>query len=247
MTLSRIKIAALALVASTLGVGTAEAQYYSSVQSAPAPLYPYAQPSRSASQPYAVEVAPGAYVIHRPGEAAARRAHRAAPAPKAWQSNPSQANPSQARPSRVKTDPALVDELREQAAGKKAAVKQTAVKQTAAKQTAGKQSVINTTRVIYEKPKIVETKRYVDLPPRVVERYTVVDDTDGGKKVEIDAPAAEAQGKTGKPAKGPAKGPNKGGHRVIQADAEITILGPDRMTIQLYRKGELGKPGARLN
>jgi hypothetical protein len=142
----------------------------------------------------------------------------------------------------VKTDPALVDELREQAAGKKSAAKK-----TAAKQTAGKQSVINTTRVVYEKPKIVETKRYVDLPPRVVERYTVVDDTDGGKKVEIDAPAAEAQGKTGKPSKGPAKGPNKGGHRVIQADAEITILGPDRMTIQLYRKGELGKPGARLN
>lgn len=235
MTLSRIKIAALALVASTLGVGTAEAQYYSSVQSAPAPLYPYAQPSRSASQPYAVEVAPGAYVIHRPGEAAARRAHRAAP-------QASQATSSQAKPSRVKTDPALVDELREQAAGKK-----TAVKQTAAKQTAGKQSVINTTRVVYEKPKIVETKRYVDLPPRVVERYTVVDDTDGGKKVEIDAPAAEAQGKTGKSSKGPANGSAKGGHRVIQADAEITILGPDRMTIQLYRKGELGKPGARLN
>ena len=218
MTLSRIKIAALALVVTTLGVGTAEAQWYSSVQSRPQPLYPYAQPNRTASQPYAVEVAPGAYVIHRPGENNARPARgvqRSAPVASAT------------KPSRVKNDPALIDELRQQAAGKK--------------------SVINTTKVIYKKPKVVETKRYVDLPPRVVERYTVIDDSSGEKRVEIEAPAAEAQGKKGKPTKETNKGANKGGHRVIQADAEITILGPDRMTIQLYRKGELGKPGARLN
>ncbi|HWK96640.1 MAG TPA: hypothetical protein VNR39_14580 [Pseudolabrys sp.] len=238
MTLSRIKIAALAFAAAALSAGTAEAQWYSSVQPSPAPLYSYAQPNRTASQPYAVEVAPGAYVIHRPGEdnaRAPRRAYRAAPAPQA----------KAARPSRVKNDPAMIEQLREQAAGKK----------TAAKQAAAKPSVINTTGVVYKKPKIVETKRYVDLPPRVVERYTVVDDGNGDNKVEVEAPAAQAQGRKGKPAKetvkdsnkGPNKGPNKGGHRVIQADAEITILGPDRMTIQLYRKGELGKPGARLN
>lgn len=218
MTLSRIKIAMLAIVAAMLGAGTAEAQWYSSVQSAPQPLYPYAPQGRTANQPYAVEVAPGAYVIHRPGEADAspsRRAHRAAPAP--------QVSSSHAKPSRTKNDPALIEELRQRASGNKA--------------------VINTTKVVYKKPKVVETKRYVDLPPRVVERYTVVDDTDGGKKVEIEAPAAEAQGKKGRPVKDKAKG----GPRVIQADAEITILGPDRMTIQLYRKGELGKPGARLN
>lgn len=218
MTLSRIKIVALALVATALGGGAAEAQWYSSVQSAPQPLYPYAQPGRTASQPYAVEVAPGAYVIHRPGEAgapSARRAHRAASVP--------QVKSSQAAPTRSKNDPALIEELRQRASGNKA--------------------VINTTEVVYKKPKVVETKRYVDLPPRVVERYTVVDDSNGDKKVEIEAPAAEAQGKKGKSAKDKAKG----GPRVIQADAEITILGPDRMTIQLYRKGELGKPGARLN
>lgn len=212
----------LALVAATLGAGTAEAQWYSSVRSAPPPLYPYAPQGRTASQPYAIEVAPGAYVIHRPGEAGApsRRAHRAAPAP---QTKTSQARSSQAKPNRTKNDPALIEELRQRASGNK--------------------TVINTTKVVYKKPKVVETKRYVDLPPRVVERYTVVDDSSGDKKVEIEAPAAEAQGKKGKPAKDKAKG----GHRVIQADAEITILGPDRMTIQLYRKGELGKPGARLN
>lgn len=221
MTLSRTKIAALALVAATLSAGTAEAQWYSSVRSAPQPLYPYEQPGRAASQPYAVEVAPGAYVIHRPGEAGAspsRRAHRAAPVP-------------QTTSSRTKNDPALIEELRQRASGNK--------------------TVINTTKVVYRKPKVVETKRYVDLPPRVVERYTVVDDAGGDKKVEIEAPAAEAQGKKGKPAKetnkDSNKGPAKGDKRVIQADAEITILGPDRMTIQLYRKGELGKPGARPN
>lgn len=221
MTLSRTKIAALALVVTALGAGTAEAQWYSSVQSAPQPLYPYAQPGRTASQPYAIEVAPGAYVIHRPGETGAspsRRAHRAAPAP---QTKTPQARTSQAKPSYTKNDPALIEDLRQRASGNK--------------------TVINTTKVVYKKPKIVETKRYVDLPPRVVERYTVVDDSSGDKKVVIEAPSADAQAAGRKDKAG------KGDKRVIQADAEITILGPDRMTIQLYRKGELGKPGARLN
>ncbi len=226
MTLSRTKIAALALVVTALGAGTAEAQWYSSVQSAPQPLYPYAPQGRTASQPYAIEVAPGAYVIHRPGDTGAspsRRAHRAAPAPqtKTSQAKTSQARSSQAKPSHTKNDPALIEELRQRASGNK--------------------TVINTTKVVYKKPKIVETKRYVDLPPRVVERYTVVDDSSGDKKVVIEAPSADAQAAGRKDKAG------KGDKRVIQADAEITILGPDRMTIQLYRKGELGKPGARLN
>jgi hypothetical protein len=42
----------------------------------------------------------------------------------------------------------------------------------------------------------------------------------------------------------------RGGHvdsktRVIQADAEITIHGPDRMSIRLFRKGSGGKANAR--
>ncbi len=225
MTLSRTKIAALALATILLGAGTAEAQWYSSAP--PPPLYPYAQPSRTASQPYAIEVAPGAYVIHRPGETDARPTRRAQRAAPAAQTQSSRASSSQAKPTRTRNDPALIEELRQQVAGKK--------------------TVINTTRVVYKKPKVVETKRYVDLPPRVVERYTVVDDSGDDKKVVIEAPAAAAQGKKSKPAKDSTKDLTRGGPRVIQADAEITILGPDRMTIQLYRKGELGKPGARLN
>lgn len=209
-----LKIAALAVVVAAFGGGAAQAQWYSSVQAAPQPLYPYApQPGRAASQPYAVEVAPGAYVIHRPGEArpapATRRAHRAAAAPKV-------------RPSRTKNDPALIEELRQRAAGKQ------------------KTTVTNTVKVVYKKPKVVETTRYVDDPPRVVERYTVVDDSNGEKKVVVEPPQGDA------PAAGSSDKPAKGQKRVIQADAEITVLGPDRMTIQLYRKGERGK-NARVN
>ena len=207
------KIAALAIVATALAGGAAQAQWYSSARPAPQPLYPYeTQPDRTASQPYAVEVAPGTYVIHRPGEArptpAARRAHRAAPA-------------AQAKRSRTKNDPALIEELRQRAVGKQ-------------------KNATNTVKVVYKKPKVVETTRYVDEPPRVVERYTVVDDSNGEKKVVVEPPHGDA------PVAGTNDKPAKGQKRVIQADAEITVLGPDRMTIQLYRKGERGK-NARIN
>jgi len=35
--------------------------------------------------------------------------------------------------------------------------------------------------------------------------------------------------------------------RVIQADAEVTILGPDRMNIRLFRKGQGPKANARID
>lgn len=202
------KIAALALAAAALTGGEARAQYYSSVQQSPPPLYPYAPQSRAA-QPYAVEVAPGRYVIHRPGEAQAQvyrpRTHRPEPAAKAL---------------RARNDPRLIEELRQRAAAKT--------------------QPVNITKIVHEKPKVVETTRYVDEPPRVVERYTVVDDTKGAKRVVAEAGPFDMR-KSGK------HGAGKNEKRVIQADAEITILGPDRMTIQLYRKGQRGKPGARLN
>jgi len=200
-----LKIAALVLAAISFAGGSAQAQWYSSVQSAP-------QPGRTVSQPYAVEVAPGAYVIHRPEEArparATRRAHRATPAAKI-------------RSSRSKNDPALIEELRQRASG-------------------GPKTVVDTVKVVRKKPKVVETTRYVDDPPRVVERYTVIDDSDGEKKVIAETPQADA------PVAGKDHKATKNQKRVIQADAEITVLGPDRMTIQLYRKGQRGK-SARLN
>jgi len=213
--LSPTKIAALVFSAAAFAGGPVQAQYYSSVQHSPPPLYPYQQQPRAA-QPYAVEVAPGTYVIQRPGEARAhgRRVHR-----------PVRSARSQAKAVR-KNDPRLIEELRHRAAGTKT-------------------SVINTTKVVRLKPKVVETTRYVDDPPRVVERYTVVDDANGEKKVVVDAPLPDRH--KGSRNTGGKNDAGKNEKRVIQADAEITILGPDRMTIQLYRKGERGKPGARLN
>lgn len=203
------KIAAFVLAAAAVVAGgEARAQYYSSVQQSPPPLYPYVTQPRAA-QPFAIEVAPGTYVIQRPGETQAaahrERARRPAPAAKAL---------------RTRNDPRLIEELRQRAAAKTPAV--------------------NTTKIVRHKPKVVETTRYVDDPPRVVERYTVVDDASGEKKVVADAQALD-KAKFGKNEVG------KNAKRVIQADAEITIIGPDRMTIQLYRKGERGKPSARLN
>lgn len=79
---------------------------------------------------------------------------------------------------------------------------------------------IHKTVVVREKPVIVERKRYVDDPPIVVKRHSAgVDDAP--------EPAAKKSG-----------GDLGGRHpRVIRAEAEVTILGPDRMSIRLFRRG----------
>jgi hypothetical protein len=172
--------ALLILVAAGLMPVTAQAQWIHTPNQPP-PLYPYvAQPS----QPYAVQVSPGTYVIHRPEDA--------------------RAEPRRQRRHRHAVKPAA----------------------------------INTTQIVRDKPVVRETTRYVDDPPRVVERYV---DGNGkpvrGKsvrsasRVTIDAPVLD------KP-----KGKDDSVKRVVHAEAEITIIGPDRMNIRLYRKG--GKPAA---
>lgn len=223
--------AALSLAAATaavLPVGGAQAQWYSSVPSQPPPLYPYAvQPSYpvNTNRPYAVEVAPGTYVIKRPGEVRAepRKRYRRV-TPKA---------PSRARRA-FKNDPALIEELR--------------------KRPKVKRAVVNTTKIVHKKPIIRETTRYVDDPPRVIERYHVVDDSKPASRRKQRVAERDATGKrTGKSNDKRASkhaekqgGPiGDGEKRVIAADAEITILGPDRMTIQLFRKGDGSKANAR--
>jgi hypothetical protein len=96
--------------------------------------------------------------------------------------------------------------------------------------------VVNTTRIVREKPVVIEHKRYVEDPPRVIERYTVVDHN---KPAHGDGAAFSKSGK-----KSNAKDTGK---RVIQADAEITILGPDRMSIRLFRKGDSRKARAEAS
>lgn len=200
----------LAVIAAGLvPAGAAQAQWYSSVPRQPAPLYPYAVPT---DRPYAVEVAPGTYVIQRP--AAAR------PAPVTRQ-RPSDDTPPASERRRTKADPALIEELRQRSKG----------------------NVVNTTKIVRKKPIVIETKRYVDDPPRVIERYHVADDKPA-KAQPKNKRAAVEDGVAATPKRKNA-GKNHGSEkRVIEADAEITILGPDRMSIRLFRKGGKARASA---
>lgn len=88
-----------------------------------------------------------------------------------------------------------------------------------------KREVVHTKKIVREKPVVIETTRVVDDPPRVVERYHFADDPPPPPE-----PPRRHAGHHDEP-------PPAGGKRVIQADAEVTILGPDHMTIRLFRKG----------
>ena len=166
-------------------------------------------------QPYAVEVAPNTYVIQRPAQT------RGYPyitcvncSRNSSEVAPQPSAPAYDRPHKP-ADRALIDELR----------KRESVKQT----------VINTRKVVSEKPIVHVTTRVVEDPPRVIERRHVVDD--------LPAPRARYQaaaGESDKRGKGKSADSDK---RVIDADAEITILGPDRMSIRLIRKR--GEPEAK--
>jgi hypothetical protein len=92
-----------------------------------------------------------------------------------------------------------------------------------------KDTVINTTKIVRDPPVVRETRRVVDDPPRIIEQRHVVDDEAG--TVEPEKPASRDDTKK----------------RVIQADAEVTIVGPDRMSIRLFRKGHGPKANARDN
>jgi hypothetical protein len=165
------------------------------------------------SQPYAIQVAPNTYVIQRPA--------RDYPyvrcqncRNRASSAASQQAAPRFDRPHKP-VDHALVEELRKRS------------------QTKG--TVVNTTKIVRDPPVIVETKRYVDDPPRVIERRHVVDD----------APAKPRRGliTTDEVDAGEVAPRDVGKKRVIRAEAEVTIIGPDRMSIRLFRKR--GGPNAK--
>ena len=106
---------------------------------------------------------------------------------------------------------------------------------------APKQAVINTTKVVRDPPVVRETTRIVDDPPRVVERRHIVDEAPIAPRPKRRAQSAVAEAESDMPAKPDGKA------RVIRAEAEITILGPDRMSIRLFRKrrGGDGEPEAK--
>jgi hypothetical protein len=209
-------LALLAVIATgVLPVTGARAQNYGATYAQPAPLYPYAvQPDR----PYAVEVAPGTYVIQRP---AASRAYPYVRCQKdcghhAGNPAPEQTSPRFDRPHQP-VDHALVEELRNRSQVKR--------------------EVVNTKKIVRDPPIVVETQRVVDDPPRIIERRHAVEDEPAPARRKQ---AAAEERETDKHA-----GRNDTKKRVIEADAEVTILGPDRMSIRLFRKGQ--GPNARAD
>lgn len=197
--------AVLVVAAAIVLPAGAQAQYYGTAPQG-APLYPYAvQPSG----PYAIEVAPGTYVIRRPREAQpyAERPSRG------YRAEQVKHNARKA----TRNDPAVIEELRQRHAGKRGA---------------HKVEVVNTEKIVRGKPIVIETTRVVDDPPKVIVRKRYVDDTTasiprGKQKATIEEPVApKAEGSKR----------DDGKKRVIEADAEVTIIGSDRMSIRLFRK-----------
>ena len=143
--MSRIvcRLAIVVLCAAGLApVSAAQAQWYGTVASRqPPPLYPYElQPGQS----YAVEVAPGTYVIHHPSR---RRAYpgasrRSEPVARRHHAAP------KLRPKRTHADRALIEELRRRDAKRdcKARRKEAARKAAGTGTRAGNPTVIHTRR-----------------------------------------------------------------------------------------------------
>jgi hypothetical protein len=185
----------------------------------------YAQPAPlypyalQADQPYAVEVAPNTYMIQRPAHT------RAYPYVGCTNGCGRQAGTRTAK--RVERVAPAGDRLRKP-------VDRARIEELRARHQS-KRNVINTQKIVREPPVVVETKRYVDDPPRVIERYRVVEEAPSGQ-------AARGERDAGRRASGTDKTP-----RVIQAEAEVTIVGPDRMSIRLFRKGQRPTANARAD
>jgi hypothetical protein len=165
------------------------------------PLYPYAV---AAQHPYAIEVAPNTYVIRRsgyPSVTCVNCGHSSGYLP------PVQNAPAFDRPYKS-ADRALIEELH--------------------RRSDGRRTIINTRKIVREKPIIHTTTRIADDPPRVIERRHVV--------VDPAPPPPQHRARTFSDAGDDSKPAAANEKRVINADAEITILGPDCMSIRLFRK-----------
>jgi hypothetical protein len=212
MNRSSVKLAAVAVAAwSVFAMPSGQAQTYGAAYGGQPPLYPYAV---QADQPYAIEVAPNTYVIRRPAASAAYPYLRGAHGMHHHESA-KPLNASASDRQRIRNDHAAIEELRRRHVAKSAA----------------KHDVVETKKVVHEKPVVVETQRVVDDPPRVIERRHYVEDAPAATATVRQKPTvaeARVSGNIGK------RGDDK--LRVIHAEAEVTILGPDRMSIRLFRK-----------
>jgi hypothetical protein len=208
-----------------LPVTGAQAQWYSSYPQAPGG---YGAPP---PQSYAVEVSPNTYVIHRPDKTRATTHVRCVKDCE---------QPASERP-RTHANRELIEEL---------------VKRHA--KNGAKTTVVNTTKVVREKPVVIEHERLVDDPPRVIERRHITEDAPGRglikhrhevgqEDVVIEPGGVPAEAKRSAKARRAVREAKTNepkeaaGKRVIRAEAEVTILGPDRMSIRLFRKGQRGR------
>ena len=220
----------LALIAAVVPATAAQAQYASN---SPPPLYPYAVQNNDGvrtAQPYAIQVAPNTYVIQRPEPRrdypyVGGRKRNAAAAPAKGKFD---------RPHKP-VDHALVQELRQR-------VQKNSADQASAEVPQKSTTNTSSTKIIRHTPVVRETRRYVDDPPRVIDRVTVDDSEETPNRGLLTQPRGGTQRNIDiaiqpdvEPA--PRRG-NDNARRVIAADAEVTILGPDRMTIRLFRKGQ---------
>jgi len=89
------------------------------------------------------------------------------------------------------------------------------------------------TEYVREQPMVIEHERYVDEPPRVVEQQVITEEAPvrAGCNRGLFVQCNGGHRFIGQ------YGGEYGGQRVIDADAQITVIGPDRMTIELHRKG----------
>lgn len=95
------------------------------------------------------------------------------------------------------------------------------------RQRAERREMIRAAKIVRDKPVVIETRRVVDDPPRVVERRSYAGHA-LPRRVQDTRRASVP--------------------RVIHAEAEVTILGPDRMNIRLFRKrGADAEAKARRN
>lgn len=223
--LSPSRIFILLAAAVLLPATAARAQYYAA-STQPAPLYPYAvQNSVQADRPYAVEVSPGTYVIQRSAPARAYPYVRSQRGGRGILTQPAAPAAGKFDRPHKPVDRTLVEELRQRHQNKDAA--------------------ITTTKIVRDPPVVRETRRIVDDPPRVITRRHIVEDQPDGSQTTTVEESAPEQPRQSAPAQRPGRDDNK--KRVIQADAEVTILGPDRMMIRLFRKGQGPKANARAD
>ena len=138
-----------------------------------------------------------------------------------------------------KVDPALIEELRRKRKAVTTANTTSNTKPkagddvTASVDKAPDKKKITRTIVVREKPIVRNTYRVVEHPPIVVQREVGEDHVAEGEGPAQGSPLAAPQG-------------TPFAVRTIRAEAEITILGPDRMSIRLYRKQDGRDANAKL-